>query len=365
MFTSIITSVLFATSTAAASTLPAGVPTNAELAAAITAARSECPPFLISVSITRTSPSDPAYLQKWHDVINWDGASFRVDREYGHASGDGRVHLTRNVTAYGDGVAAVSRGESIRVAKSVASAAGSVGGGVMYQHYLRWYFLGSADGTIPAQDMVSVLQAPDTVIRPDLEELDGEACIVVERLDHTGSVYERIWVDPQHGYLPRRHEVVDHGTELSSWHLTSFIEVAPGCFLPSEGVHRLTDAGAADPNFPSVPTEETMTLAPIVASDMLMVDTNAPAPDVAGVLQVPSGVRIDDADTGQSWVASSQSIRDTARSALAAAGVRGFTEVPGGDSGPDGRALETAGIGAAALALGAATRSVTRRIARK
>jgi len=301
---------------------------NADLASRIVAARSQMPPFRISVLITRTAKDDQKVLQVFEEAIAWDGSSFELAHQYTW-SVDGPVSSRSSSVAYHDGEAARIEGSTARVSSKVSS----FGLGLaMFQHYARWYFLSNLDGEITRQDLLGVLAEADARVLPDLEEVDGHPCILVERRDETGSAFERIWIDPARSYLPRLHQVLlaSTGEVLSQWHIAEFVEAAPGCFLPMRGGWEMLEAGEGPSSTPQL-LMETMELMPIAHGPNPFVATDIE--DVTGRLLVPEGTMVEDLDTGESWIVSQSGIRDAVRASFAAVGVdppvKAATEVRG------------------------------------
>lgn len=90
--------------------------------------------------------------------------------------------------------------------------------------YYRYYFnyLGSAEGDalisryfdgVPVPNPESILalgidkHGREYTVRPAPEEVDGRSCVVLERPGH-----DRVWVDPERGYMPRKLELLVPGT---------------------------------------------------------------------------------------------------------------------------------------------------------
>lgn len=285
----------------AAAASPSGVPSKAELETAITAARSQFPAFRIVCSVERQWPSSAVQRQAWRDDIAWNGTAFRVDGRYESTGATGSRVAADSRLAFGNGVAVYSSGPTGRIATKVQAAGAAR---TMYQHYLRWYFLDETDGSKSPQDLLAIVKAADTQVLPEPADVDGHPCIVLERRDGNGSAFERIWIDPGVSYMPRRHAVIGGGVEVAAWHLSNFVEIAPGCFLPAAGGQTC----APQPNAPDAATAaggtvETMALLPLGAANGAFVATGGPAPDVAGAMIFQEGALVEEVETGATWVA--------------------------------------------------------------
>lgn len=119
---------------------------------------------------------------------------------------------------------------------------------VVYQdkpHSVEWgmrtYSLASTTGD---EHFAKLLLESETLrLRPEMEQVDGFACYVVE--GDTPSYYYTVWIDPQNGYLHRK--IICEGYQKNipyggSWIVKSGIEVTDVKIVYFEGIPVVTEA---------------------------------------------------------------------------------------------------------------------------
>jgi hypothetical protein len=192
-----------------------------------------------SVSITTTSGSSQGFPDLIRQSVAVDGDGHRrLSTELTHPGSPPKVWSVINAE---DGV------ESLVAHPSFASAAvsavpGAIGGAPIAWRaellwFMRWLPAGGAAADNHPCDLLELLGRDSTQVLASLEEIDGVACVVVESHFPNGSVDERLWLDPTHGWLPRLQRAYGQSTSVVEVErrVQSFIGEAGGGFVPELG----------------------------------------------------------------------------------------------------------------------------------
>ena len=114
--------------------------------------------------------------------------------------------------------------------------------------FMRWFPSGGAASGAHAGDLVELLGRDTSQVLDALEDVDGVSCVVVEIVRPDGSVAERLWLDPTHGWLPRLQRTYGGSMDdvLLERRVTSFLEGPGGGVVPASG----TLSAKGDPDGP-------------------------------------------------------------------------------------------------------------------
>jgi len=87
----------------------------------------------------------------------------------------------------------------------------------------------SVDSTFPS--LIDVLETGDCSIRPQLEDIEGAPCVVV---DWHSPLHKAVWCDPQLGYAVRQRVTYEKDSDLMTWRfaMSDFVELQPGIWFP-------------------------------------------------------------------------------------------------------------------------------------
>ncbi len=87
----------------------------------------------------------------------------------------------------------------------------------------------AAASTFPS--LIDVLETGECSIRPQLEDIDGAPCVVI---DWHSPLHKAAWCDPQLGYAVRQRVTYEKDADLITWRfaMSDFVELRPGIWLP-------------------------------------------------------------------------------------------------------------------------------------
>lgn len=170
----------------------------------------------------------------------WWGAEAPLDgaasKRYLHAN-DGACIV--------DGVA--SRGSAIRWDTAEWHAAY---GSELWSKELFWLMreLPATGELANGHDLVALLSAEASVVRAELQAIDGANCVVVDRIGPAGVPVETLWLDPAKDWLPRlqRSYAEDGETVILERRVEAFLQVGGERWLPRTAM-TLVAADSTDP----------------------------------------------------------------------------------------------------------------------
>lgn len=98
--------------------------------------------------------------------------------------------------------------------------------------------LARADGAEPTNGLVAWLSQPEVVIDAEPVVIDGVSCIRAVRGSADGRSRVEYALDPNAGWLPRRHQVFSGDTLVLSREVHEFHAIGSGAFLPVRATER-------------------------------------------------------------------------------------------------------------------------------
>ncbi|MBL9148353.1 MAG: hypothetical protein JNM94_06630 [Phycisphaerae bacterium] len=300
---------------------------KAELASLIATERASIGAFTARYITSEVVPGDSEPQRTWSDLIVVDpNVGFRHE----HAWTD---EITRpGAKLGGESIVAFDGAQIFTVSPADGSGIVSANCEAMQLrdrapllfHLMRWYpGLEKAGCDAPA-DLLSYLGDPTVELMPGIEEIDGAPCVCLERRslrpDGPPIVHARLWLDIEHGYLPRlqqRYRIKNGelvvGTE---YRVLSYAKVAEDGWVVASAERVIPAASAEERNGWGGRVKgvvQTMTFDPDFADGGVL-------PYVAVALgAVPDGTTIVDLETGELHVlAPPPSATDDAMAALPA-----------------------------------------------
>jgi hypothetical protein len=284
---------------------------KAELATLVAAHRATVGSFTVRYVTSEHVPGDPVAQRTWTDLVAVDPA---VGFRHEHVWSD---EITRpGFTLGGDSVVAFDGAQVFAVSPSDGSGIVSANCEAMQLrdraplvfHLMRWYpGLEKAGCEAPA-DLLSYLSDPSVVLMPGVEEIDGAPCVRLERRsirpDGAPIVHARIWLDIEHGYLPRlqRRYRMDGDQQVvgTEYRVLSYAMVSEGGWIVASAERTIPAASAEDRNGWAGRVKgvvQTMTIDPAFHDGEAL-------PYVAIPLgAIPEGTTIVDLETGEVHVA--------------------------------------------------------------
>lgn len=296
--------VVFA-SAATAQSDPRPIPlTRPQLIQCIEVARTQISDFSVSFRFDAdTAPANMLAARSHRRVLLHDG-KVRVDHEYGqmpeyngptavlHSAYDGTHYSHHTVHAR----------VAVRTSRSSQSTNTK---GVGFFDMMMWNPTASGRGNgYDDQDLLSVLRSSHSTLRPNLEDIDGRACIVVDERDaQTGGVAFTAWIDAARGFLPIQQQYIESrtGRPYMEFFTDEAYEAAPGVWFPTVGRkinHLMQGVPEIDRGMVTTLTVDRDAAGrPVIAVNAGIAESEF---DIIATL--PPGTRVSDTDSARRWI---------------------------------------------------------------